>query len=325
LSKQRLSPPQGLVPVLMAWPTAEMRPAPTPHRVRASKSAKPAKAPSVELESRIHACYDSLPGSEARVADVLLNHPGRLATHSATELAADAGVSKAAVTRLIQRLGYDSHATARSEARLARQWGAPLYLQPDAPLGEGSRAAYAQHVAADQQSLAHTLHGLDEAALDGSVLALAGARRVVVLGFRNSAWLALYARIQLGLLRPAVELAPLPSQTLSESLVGLGGGDVILAVGMRRRVPGFATAIQAARAEGVRIVLLTDPTGAADVPGADWTLGCHCRGAAMFDTYVAAVSVINFLAEQVAAKLGKAALQRLQDVERWHGRLGDMV
>jgi DNA-binding MurR/RpiR family transcriptional regulator len=93
------------------------------------------------------------------------------------------------------------------------------------------------------------------------VLALAGARRVVVLGFRNSAWLALYARIQLGLLRPAVDLAPLPSQTLSESLVGLGRGDVILAVGMRRRVPSFAAAIQAARDEGVRIVLLTDPTG----------------------------------------------------------------
>ena len=295
-----------------------MNRAPTPPRVRASKSAKLAKPPSVTLESRIHACYEGLPGSEARVADVLLNHPGRLATHSATELAADAGVSKAAVTRLIQRLGYDSHATARREARLARQWGAPLYLQPEAPPGDGRRAVYAQHVVADQRSL-------DEDALDGSVLALAGARRVVVLGFRNSAWLALYARIQLGLLRPAVDLAPLPSQTLSESLVGLGRGDVILAVGLRRRVPGFAAAIQAARDEGVRIVLLTDPTGAADVPGADWTLGCHCRGAAMFDTYVAAVSVINFLAGQVAAQLGTAALQRLQGVEQWHGRLGDMV
>ncbi len=277
------------------------------------------------LESRVRACYEQLPGSEARVADVLLNHPGRLATHTATELAADAGVSKAAVTRLIQRLGYDSHAAARNEARLARQWGAPLYLQPDAPLGEGRKAVYAQHVAADQHSLAHTLQGLDETALEGSVCALARARRVVVLGFRNSAWLALYARIQLGLLRPAVDLAPLPSQTLSESLVDLGRGDVILAVGMRRRVPSFAAAIQAAQSEGVRIVLLTDPTGVADVPGADWTLGCHCRGAAMFDTYVAAVSVINFLAAQVAAELGTTARQRLQGVERWHGRLGDMT
>lgn len=309
----------------LARPTVEMSSAPAPRRARAPKSAKPAAAPAVTLQSRIHACYEGLPGSEARVADVLLNHPGRLATHSATELAADAGASKAAVTRLIQRLGYDSHAAARREARQAQQWGAPLYLQPDAPPGDGRLAVYAQHVAADQLSLAHTLHGLDEAAVDGSVLALARARRVVVLGFRNSAWLALYARIQLGLLRPGVDLAPLPSQTLAESLVGLGREDVILAVGMRRRVPSFAAAVRAARAEGVRIVLVTDPTGVADVPGADWTLGCHCRGAAMFDTYVAAVSVINFLAAQVAAQLGTAARQRLQGVERWHGRLGDMA
>jgi DNA-binding MurR/RpiR family transcriptional regulator len=302
-----------------------MNSTPNPPRPHAPRAPKAAAAPALALENRIHACYEELPGSEARVADVLLNHPGLLATHSATELAADAGVSKAAVTRLIQRLGYDSHAAARSEARQARQWGAPLYLQPEAPLGEGRRAAYAQHVAADQQSLAHTLRGLDESALDGSVLALARARRVVVLGFRNSAWLALYARLQIGLLRPAVDLAPLPSQTLAESLVGMGQEDVILAVGMRRRVPSFGAALQAARAEGVRIVYLTDPTGAADVPGADWTLSCHCRGAAMFDTYVAAVSVINFLAAQVAAQLGKAALQRLQGVEHWHGQLGDMV
>ena len=193
------------------------------------------------------------------------------------------------------------------------------------PAGLAFPMAFLEHKGFAPAALDLAVEPLDEAALDGSVLALARARRVVVLGFRNSAWLALYARIQLGLLRPAVDLAPLPSQTLSESLVGLGREDVILAVGMRRRVPGFAAAIQAARAEGVRIVLLTDPTGVADVPGVDWTLGCHCRGAAMFDTYVAAVSVINFLCGQVAAQLGTAALKRLQGVEQWHGRLGDMV
>ena len=54
--------------------------------------------------------YALLPGSELVVADLLLNHLGRLATHSATELAADAGASKAAVTRLMQRLDFASYA-----------------------------------------------------------------------------------------------------------------------------------------------------------------------------------------------------------------------
>lgn len=284
---------------------------------------RPSPAPAV-LEGRIRACYGALPGSEAAVADVLLNHPGRLATHSATELAAEARASKAAVTRLIQRLGYASYANARNEARSAQQWGSPVYLEASAPSGQGQHAAYAQHAAADQQLLARTLGALSDAELDGAVQALASARRVVVIGFRNSAWLAMYARAQIGLLRAGVELAPLPTETLAEGLVGLGPDDVLLAMGFRRRVPAFGAALRAARAATARIVLVTDPSGSADLAFADWTLVCHCRGAAMFDSYVGAVSVLNFLAAQLAQALGDAGLHRLQGVEQLHGQFGDL-
>jgi DNA-binding MurR/RpiR family transcriptional regulator len=297
---------------------------PQPPAPRRPRKVPPAPQP-LTLESRLRGGYEAMPGSEARVADVLLHHPGRLATHSATELAAAAGVSKAAVTRLIQRLGYPGYAAARAEARDAQQWGSPLYLASGAPLGAGLRAAYAAHMAADQQILARTLEALDEATLAGSVAALAQARRVVVVGFRNSAWLAMYARSQLGLLRPAVELAPLPAETLAEGLAGLGPQDLVLAIGFRRRVPAFAAALAAARGAGARIVLLTDPSGAADLRLANWCLTCHCRGAALFDSYVAGVSVLNFLAAQLAAALGHASLRRLHEVEQWHRQLGDLA
>jgi DNA-binding MurR/RpiR family transcriptional regulator len=263
------------------------------------------------LESRIRAKYESLPGSEAAVANVLLNHPGRLATHSATELATDAGASKAAVTRLIQRLGYTSYAAARAEARDAQQWGSPVYLEASSPVGQGRHSAFAAHMAADQQILARTLGALTERDLDGAVEALASARRVVVIGFRNSAWLAMYARSHIGLLRPGVELAPLPTETLAEGMADLGPEDVVLAIGLRRRTPSFAAALHAAHA--------------ADMAFADWTLTCHCRGASMFDSYVAAVSVLNFLAAQLAQHLGAAGLQRLKQVEQWHTQLGDLA
>lgn len=293
------------------------------HARRARKPRVAAVA--VTLESRLRAAYAALPGSEAAVAEVLLNHPGRLATHSATELAADAGASKAAVTRLIQRLGYPSYAAARAEARDAQQWGSPVYLEASAPAGQGRHAAFASHVAADQQVLARTLEGVSDVELAGAVAALAGARRVVVIGFRNSAWLAMYARSQIGLLRPGVELAPLPAETVAEGLVELGRDDVVLALGFRRRVPAFAAALRAAHAAAARIVLVTDPSGAADIGWADWTLSCHCRGASMFDSYVAPVSVLNFLYQQLAQALGDAALRRLRGVEQLHGQLGDLA
>lgn len=288
------------------------------------RTRKPRPAPA-SVESRIRATYHTLPGSEVAVADVLLNHPGRLATHSATELANDAGASKAAVTRLVQRLGYPSYAAARTEARSAQQWGSPVYLENSAPIGVGRLAVFASHVAADQQLLARTLGAMSESDLDNALRALSGARRVVVIGFRNSAWLAMYARAQFGLLRPGVELAPLPTETLAEGMVELGAEDLVLAIGLRRRTAGFAAALRAAHTAAARIILLTDPSGAADLGLADWTLTCHNRGASIFDSYVGAVSLLNFLASQLAVSLGDAGRQRLQGVEQWHDRLGDLA
>lgn len=290
---------------------------------RAARAARTGSSPST-LESRIRSAYDGLPGSETLVADVLLHHPGWLATHSATELAADAGASKAAVTRLVQRLGYASYAAARSEVRDAQRWGSPLYMEGNTREEVGRHAALAEHIAADQQVLARTLASLAETDLDPVIQALGQARRIIVIGFRNSGWLATYARRQIGLLRPGVELAPMPTETLAESLVDLGPDDVLLAIGLRRRVPAFGAALRAAHAASARIVLLTDPSGAATLRFADWTLTCHNRGASRFDSYVAPVSLLNFLIEQLAQSMGDAGRARLQNAEHWHALLADL-
>lgn len=293
----------------------------------ATTSAKARSRPNPgasSLERRIKGSYAGLPNSERLVADLLLDFPSHLATHSATELARLSGASKAAVTRLVQRLGYQSFAQARADARNAQQWGSPIYVSAADPAG-GMRSALEAHVAADLEVLRKTLEGLTQTGFDELVAALHAARRVLVIGHRNSALLASYARGQLGLLRAGVELAPMHGETLAEGLYGLGPQDVLLAVGFRRRVPAFLSALEVARTNGVRIAMLTDPTGAAIAHRADWVIPCHCRGASMFDSYVAAVSLINFLASQLAQKLGAEGRSRLRGIEQLHEELGDLV
>lgn len=290
------------------------------------KKARRAKAPGDSLERRLSACYASLPKSERQVADLLLNFPGQLATHSATEVAALSGTSKAAVTRLIQRLGYASYSQARSDVRGAQQWGSPIYLDSDPPAAQPrGRSHVDAHIAADIEILHKTLENLDDAVLDDVTAALADARRVVVIGHRNSALLASYARTQLGLLRSGVELAPMHGETLAEGLYGLGAQDLLFAVGFRRRVPAFMSALELARRSGARTLLLTDPSGAAMAKQATWVIACHCRGASIFDSYVAAVSLINFVATRLVALLGVAGRTRLREIERLHEELGDLV
>jgi DNA-binding MurR/RpiR family transcriptional regulator len=276
------------------------------------------------LEQRLMACYELLPNSERRVADLLLNFPAQLATHTATELAAEAGASKAAVSRLIQRLGYPSYAAARTEARKRRQWGAPID-QETASAASSDAYTLDQHIGADMDVLRQTLESVDRASLTTLVEAMATARRIVIIGHRNSALLANFLRGHIGLLRDGIELAPMHGATLAEGLAGIGPQDLLIAVGFRRRVPAFTTALNVARRTGTPTAVLTDPTGGALAGPVRWTLAAPCRGASIFDSYVAAVSLINYLAEQLARRLGADARARLREIERLHGELGDLI
>ena len=105
------------------------------------------KAAPHAIESRIEAHYDRLPGSERRVAEAILDYPGHIASHSATELAQLAGASKAAVTRLIRRLGFAGYHEARRLGTLlrameqAREAGVPILFITDPTAGETARLA----------------------------------------------------------------------------------------------------------------------------------------------------------------------------------------
>jgi len=278
------------------------------------------------LAARVRARYAELPPSEQAVADLIAAFPGRLATHSATELARLAGASKAAVTRCIRRLGYASYAAARDEVRQAQQWGSPFYLDAGAAGAPSSpRSALQAHAAADLELIGATVDALAAADLEGATRALAGARRVVFLGYRNSHLLAGYASSQLALVRSGVELLPRVAETLAGGLAGLGPQDVVVAIGFRRRVRAFQSALEAVHRTGARVLAITDPTGAAGSVRAEWTLTCHCRGASMLDSYVAAMCLLNFLVTQTARELGDAGRARMSRIEQLHGELGDLV
>lgn len=278
------------------------------------------------FERRVRACYPDLPKSERRVADLLLDFPSHLATHSATELARMSDSSKATVTRLIQRLGYTTFAKARNDVREAQQWGSPIYLDSNAPAeGSGDPTALEAHMTADVEVIRKTLEGVDQQDIGEVVDALEQAERVLVIGYRNSALLATYLRSQLGLLRSAVELAPMHGETLAEGLYGLGPRDLLVAVGFRRRVPVLMSALEVVSRSGARIAFLTDPSGAHLSRDPNWVISCHCRGASIFDTYVAALSVINFLVSQLAGRLADQGRARLREIERIHEDLGDLL
>ena len=187
--------------------------------------------PPAGLESRIGAHYDRLPESERKIADLILESPGEVAAYSATELATLAGASKAAVTRLIRRLGYENFEAARRAAREAQNWGSPLYLMSRTPARGRFSERIQAHIEQDVRNISLTLEGLRADVFADIVENICGAKRVYFLGYRNSRHLAAYARTQVMQARSYVHLMPAAGETIAEYMADMTREDLLIVIG----------------------------------------------------------------------------------------------
>jgi DNA-binding MurR/RpiR family transcriptional regulator len=247
----------------------------------------------MNIGQRIDGRYGELSPQEQRAADFILDHMSDLAVYNASELARLSGVSKATVSRLFRRLGFQDSAEVRDHARALRSLGAPLG-GPGASAGTPSRLA--AHAEAEHDNLRRLLLTLEDGRLDAAARLMQSARTVVIVGLRNSYPLALHLRQQLVQARDQVRLAPQPGQSLGEELAGLGPRDVVVLMGFRRRVAGFGEIVAAIRSRDVPLVLVADSSARKYSDQATHWLECPVDSVSAFDSYATAMSLVNLLA-----------------------------
>jgi DNA-binding MurR/RpiR family transcriptional regulator len=265
---------------------------------------------SQRIDERITQRYAVLSPQERRAAETLLEHLDDLATYRSAELAELAGVSKATMSRLFRSLGFADFDEVRDHLRGLRAAGEPRRVD-----GAPSMDTHAIH---ETESIRLAV----ESPVVADVVALlATARHVLVVGWRNSHPVALHLRQQLTHARGDVRLAPLPGQVLAEELADLAPGDVVLAVGFRRRPAGFGGFLLEAAATGATVVLLADPTARQHAAAAAYWLECPVSSALAFDSYAAAMSLASVLADGVLSTLGRPARARVADISRAYTRL----
>ncbi|WP_129784514.1 MurR/RpiR family transcriptional regulator [Promicromonospora panici] len=267
------------------------------------------------LEDRIAAGYRDLSPQERRAADALLDHLGDLGTYRATELAALAGVSKATMSRLFRKLGYDDFEGLREHLRAQRGRGLPIAVDPS----PGLRERLEQEV----KNLEKIYSSLDDAMLDEVAEALATARDVVVVGRRGSLGPATQLRRNLIQVRGRVHLAPGPGQSLADDLVGLGPEDVVVVVSIRRHAFKVAAMVESLLADGVRVLLLADSSLRHLAGSVTWWIECPITTEGAFDSMVAPVSVTAVLSDRVHEVLDGSA-ERVEAIDARYALLREI-
>jgi len=273
------------------------------------------------LSARIRSCYEDLSPTDRRLADLMLEYPGDIASYSASELARLTSVSNAAVSRFVQRLGFRNYEELRVLAREAKSWGSPLYLMNHAPAANGADFVNS-HLQACADNVSGTFQQIDPAVIDAVAEAVASARQVWLVGFRNSYFLAGYLRWQFVQVRDGVRLLPVAGETLGEYTACFEPTDVVIVFGLRRRVKEIGKITTAARQMGSKIAYIADHGMTADT-GADWLLRCNTRSHGPLDNHVAVLALCHILANQVIVRTGAQGRKRLARIEEMHENLDE--
>lgn len=288
--------------------------------VKKIKQENPQNNHPASIEQRIRENYHKLPESERKVADLILEFPGELAIYSATELASQAESSKAAVTRLIRRLGFTGFDQARRAARQAQNWGSPLYLMPRVQIPQQGQERIQHHIDQDFHNISKTFETLDTVFLDEIIKSIWQSRRVLILGYRNSHFLAGYLKWQIVQARDQVYLLPEAGESLAEYLAEITEEDLVIVIGFRRRVPEVMRTINAAIAASSKTLYITDPSAKFNNK-VSWTIRCSIQGDDPFDRYSGAISLLHFLGVSLMNFAGEKGRKRLKSIEQLHETL----
>ncbi|MBV2153263.1 MurR/RpiR family transcriptional regulator [Kitasatospora sp. SUK 42] len=214
-----------------------------------------------QLAARIRARLGELRGSEARVAQVVLDRGTGLVHLSVSDVATLAGTAPSSVVRACQRLGFRGY----QELKIAAALHAPSPAGAPGATGEAGTTGDADDPAA--RALADTLRAA-RAALDGLTATLGagdlraaaglldGASRVVLVGAGLSGAVVLDLAYRLRALGLLVD-APADPITAQLAAAALAPGDVCLAVSHTGSTRSVVDAARRAREAGAEVLALT--------------------------------------------------------------------
>ncbi|MGX5658785.1 MurR/RpiR family transcriptional regulator [Castellaniella ginsengisoli] len=282
-------------------------------------TSDPTSASSPTIASRIADRVPSFSAAQRRLADFVLAHPFKVATMSIDEFAHSAQVSVATANRFARALGLTSYAQFRAE--LARGFEEALEPIERLRLERGKAASAADIFAAslyeDQRNAEATRLSLSAEQCELAVKAVLDARRVFIIGFGSSGFLA-------GLLQRGLSL----HCEMVESLAGPGGvshaarelsrirtGDLVIAISFPRYLGDTITLAKVARDAGATLLALTDRPGS---PIAELAHICLCANSGrqmLANSETAVLGLIEALSVAVAHQSKHSLLTAAQLTE----------
>jgi DNA-binding MurR/RpiR family transcriptional regulator len=265
------------------------------------------------LAARIVELKNGSSGASVTLADAVLRDPLRVATAAIDELAALAGVSPASVSRFARALGFPGYPSLRSALSSALQDVLnPVEKLRDAVGRGGPLDAGLDAILSNVRATADALRGHDVSQAAG---AIAAARCVFVVGFGLSAHSA--GHLVLGLqpfCQQVVDVVGFGGNEVAAGrLMGVGAGDVVIAISVPRYARDALGLAAYARDRGAKVIAITDSPAAPLAAMADVVLLAPAAHPVLPSSSVAVLFVIETLVVALMTR-GTDSVARAQEL-----------
>ncbi len=253
--------------------------------------------------------------AESRVVQAVLGDPQAVAFGTMAELVERAGVGSGTVARLCTKLGLSGF------AELQRR------IQHEVVLGGGSAAERIKGTrpddllgniaATEQRNVSSTFDRLDREAFARAAAILATRQHhVVVMGSDAAGGIARHFSQELASLRPQVEFLDGNPVTVARRIALSDGTDALLAIDVHRYDSWLVNTVERFAEAGAQVIALTDNPRSRIATASVAHLGFETSSPGPFDSFTAALAVLNALNAETAVRLKGTAVERLDKLEQ---------
>ncbi len=272
------------------------------------------KSPQLKsLSDYIQERFDEFSRSQKDVARYIVDHLDEAAFLTAEELARRASTSSSTVVRFSQALGFEGYPELQQAAiEEYRTAIAGAGASNGGALFSFDHSELESSISADYSNLEETARKLTPEQVDASVVALATAQRIVIVGVDQMAFFASYLRHTLSLLDIRAEIV---ASTGGESLQRLGRIDentLVITLSAGRAHPLLLRAMKLALHRGARTLAISDATMSEVGEHAELTLYFSSNSPSFARSNTALMALVQALAHGLYARDEAAHKDRIR-------------
>ena len=255
---------------------------------------------------------------QKKIASYILESYDKAAFMTASRLGKKVGVSESTVVRFAAELGFGGYPNMQRELqKMIRSRLTSVQRIEVAKDRMGDQDVLASVLQSDMEKLRQTLEEVDRESFEQATSALAGARKIYIVGVRSSQALAVFLHFYLSLIFDGAVLVSANSASeVFERLFWVEPEDVVLGISFPRYSTRTVQAMSFARDRGATTVAITDSEASPLAAISHYTLTARSDMASFVDSLVGPLSLVNALLVEVSRKKDDNLAKTFQSLEK---------